>query len=268
ALPVSTVEAAPAATSNSNPKSPTQPAPPQPSLEDQIRATMAAEPTPPLPVSATRNGEEERWITISTALIADTVAFTLKRLILRRLIRLPTSPPASAGESAGNSYDGRASIYGNPYPGVLGSTSPAEGGGGGEVIKEEWEVEMCISFDTALIEAVEKVMASPAGMAGAQIAAGGVMGVQKQRSARASKNPSAGSSAGSSRSGSRIRVVVPAPLPSPAPVLVSHANSSSGTAAAGSAPGTATGNGNGAARGEGRGEGGDGIVIGAGGDRE
>ncbi|OBT39224.1 hypothetical protein VE00_10378 [Pseudogymnoascus sp. WSF 3629] len=135
AIPASAAEGgagAGAGSSSSNPKSPTQPSPPQPSLEDQIRATMAAEPTPPLPLSLTRNGEEERWITISTALIADTVAFTLKRLILRRLIRLPTSPPTSAGESAGNSYDGRASIYGNPYPGVLGTQSPAEGAGGGE----------------------------------------------------------------------------------------------------------------------------------------
>ncbi|OBT81330.1 hypothetical protein VE02_10124, partial [Pseudogymnoascus sp. 03VT05] len=137
ALPASTVEGSTSSgSSSSNPKSPTPAAPQQPSLEDQIRATMAAEPTPPLPVSATRNGEEERWITISTALIADTVAFTLKRIILRRLIRLPTSPPTSAGDSAGNSYDGRASIYGNPYPGVLGTTSPAEGASGGEVIKE------------------------------------------------------------------------------------------------------------------------------------
>ncbi|KFY56334.1 hypothetical protein V496_06712, partial [Pseudogymnoascus sp. VKM F-4515 (FW-2607)] len=195
-----------------NPKSPTLSNAPQPSLEDQIRAAMAAEPTPPLPLSAVRNGEEERWITVSTALIADTVAFTLKRIILRRLIRLPSSPPPSAGESAGNSYDGRASMYGNPYPGVLGTQSPAEGGAGGELIKEEWEVEMCISFDPALIEAVEKVMASPTGAA--QNTPGGG-GLQKPRSARGSKNPSAGSSAGSSRSGSRIRVVVPAPEPSP-----------------------------------------------------
>ncbi|ELR09568.1 hypothetical protein GMDG_04062 [Pseudogymnoascus destructans 20631-21] len=260
ALPSSTSDAAPtSSTSNSNPKSPTPLVTPQPSLEDQIRATMSAEPTPPPRYSATRNGEEERWITVSTALIADTVAFTLKRLILRRLIRLPTSPPPSAGESAGNSYDGRASIYGNPYLGMLGSQSPAEGGRGGEVIKEEWEVEMCISFDTALIEAVEKVMASPAGVAGAQTGAPGLgTGGQKQRSARASKNPSAGSSAGSSRSGSRIRVVVPAPLPSPAPVLVSQPSSSS--ASAGPSVPAGTGNGSAAAaagpsRGEvGRGE--------------
>ncbi|KAL5349196.1 hypothetical protein ACLOAV_005484 [Pseudogymnoascus australis] len=213
-----------------NPKSPTLSNPPQPSLEDQIRAAMAAEPTPPLPLSAVRNGEEERWITVSTALIADTVAFTLKRIILRRLIRLPSSPPPSAGESAGNSYDGRASMYGNPYPGVLGTQSPAEGGAGGELIKEEWEVEMCISFDPALIEAVEKVMASPTGAA--QNTPGGG-GLQKPRSARGSKNPSAGSSAGSSRSGSRIRVVVPAPEPSPVPVLVSGGAGSSGAGALG-----------------------------------
>lgn len=33
---------------------------------------------------------------------------------------------------------------------------------------------MCISFDTALIEAVEKVMASPAGVSGAQTGAPGL----------------------------------------------------------------------------------------------
>ncbi|OBT39219.1 hypothetical protein VE00_10377 [Pseudogymnoascus sp. WSF 3629] len=112
---------------------------------------------------------------------------------------------------------------------------------------------MCISFDTALIEAVEKVMASPSsGMAGAQTGAPGLaVGVQKVRSARASKNPSAGSSAGSSRSGSRIRVVVPAPLPSPAPVLVSDPSSSAASPSAAVGPGTATGNGDAATGGGG-----------------
>lgn len=260
AIPSQTTDASPS-TTNSKPGTPSTP--PQPSLEDQIRAAMSAEPTPPLPLSATRNGEEERWITISTALIADTVSYTLKRLILRRLIRLPSSPPPSAGGSAGNSYDGRASIYGNPYPGVLGSQSPAEGGVGGEVIKEEWEVEMCISFDPALIEAVEKVMASPSGSSGpaAGEAQGGKLAVQKQRSARGSKNPSAGSSAGSSRSGSRIRVVVPAPEPSPRPVLVSGpGGAGSGAAGSGPAVAAAAGSGSGNGGGERREEGGKGKV--------
>ncbi|KFX96974.1 hypothetical protein V490_03046, partial [Pseudogymnoascus sp. VKM F-3557] len=157
ALPAQSPDAG--TTSTSNPTT-TSKQPPQPSLEDQIRAAMSAEPTPPLPLSAIRNGEEERWVTVSTALIADTVSYTLKRLILRRLIRIPSSPPPSASEPAGNSYDGRASIYGNPYPAALGTQSPAEPGVGcGELVREEWEVEMCISFDTALIEAVERVMA-------------------------------------------------------------------------------------------------------------
>ncbi|KFY44400.1 hypothetical protein V495_03481, partial [Pseudogymnoascus sp. VKM F-4514 (FW-929)] len=207
---------------------------------------MSAEPTPPLPLSAIRNGEEERWVTVSTALIADTVSYTLKRLILRRLIRIPSSPPPSASEPAGNSYDGRASIYGNPYPAALGTQSPAEPGAGcGELVREEWEVEMCISFDTALIEAVERVMASPAGGAGDAGGGGaGGGGARRQRSARGSKNPSAGSSAGSSRSGSRIRVVVPAPAPSPT------LSPAPGAAPMGVSSSSGSGNGSGAGKGE------------------
>lgn len=245
ALPASSTDTNNSPNTNTKPGTPSNP--PQPSLEDQIRAAMAAEPTPPLPLSAIRNGEEERWITVSTALIADTVSYTLKRLILRRLIRLPSSPPPSAAGSAGNSYDGRASIYGNPYLGGMGTQSPPEGGAGGELIKEEWEVEMCISFDTALIEAVERVMASPAGAAGSGSGSGAGGMLQKQRSNRGSKNPSAGSSAGSSRSGSRIRVVVPAPEPSPVPVLVSGGGGSGAAS-----PAAASGNGGASAMGGGK----------------
>lgn len=196
---------------------PTADSKPATSLEDQVRASMAAEPTPAILLHSIRSDEEERWVTVSTAIIADTTSFTIKRIYLRRLVKLQPSPSeASPPSSAPNSYDGKTSLYGNPYGAAQAAAAstytPATSGGGGggcgagRVLREEWGEEMCISFDAALIDAVEKIMAHTGPAAPQQ------PGATTPRSPHRSRT--------SSRSESKIRTVVPAPAPAPMPVPV------------------------------------------------
>jgi len=178
------------------------------SLEDQVRASMAAEPTPAIPLHSIRSGEEERWVTVSTAIIANTTSYTIKRISLRRLIRLqPSTSELSQASSLPNSYDGKTSIYGNPYGATGSACTPATErgtGAGSKVLKEEWNEEMCISFDAGLIDAVEKITAHTEAVAAESTAAGTANVAIKPRSTH---------SRASSRSTSKIRTVVPAPAP-------------------------------------------------------
>lgn len=170
-------------------------------LELEVRAAMAAEPTPLLYIDKDGKGpdggplageEVERWVTVASSIVANTSEWTIKRITLKRLVRVmhkegayqPVTPsvttPSTAASAAragkaeqiAGSFESRSgmSIYGNPYadsgsPAFPSSSTMRQSGGindeGQEVVGEKWEEEMCISFDSQLIDAVEKVLERP-----------------------------------------------------------------------------------------------------------
>jgi hypothetical protein len=76
--------------------------PPQERLEEEIKASMRAEPTPAHDLHG-----ESQWVDVSSALIADTTSFTIKRIRYRRHVKLRTLDEAHEDRSHSN--------YGNPY---------------------------------------------------------------------------------------------------------------------------------------------------------
>ncbi|KAI1760768.1 folliculin-interacting protein N-terminus-domain-containing protein [Hypoxylon sp. FL1150] len=119
--------------------------PPQKGLLDEVRESLAAEPTPIVhPTSKAEEWPAEHWVDVSTAVIADTTNFTIKRYRYRRLVR-PKLP-----------IDRNAASYLTPYGSSLmtPALSPYE-----QPIKDKIEEEDLVTFDDALIDAVERVIA-------------------------------------------------------------------------------------------------------------
>lgn len=127
-------------------------------LERDIKRAMSAEPTP-LSAATTpslETGPLERWVDVCSALIADTSAFKIKRISLRRLVKLtptPTYQPSAMTPSFSGLPPGR-SQYGNPYSaGTLGPMMT-------EVhLAEKFDEEAMMDFDNTLIEGVDRVLA-------------------------------------------------------------------------------------------------------------
>ncbi|TQV96515.1 hypothetical protein V2A60_003093 [Cordyceps javanica] len=113
--------------------------PPQDNLVDKVKAAMRAEPTP-APLSSQDGETDERWVDISSTIMADTTTNTVSRLVYRRLVRiragldLPASQPISAHT-----------------PSVL----PYE-----TQLDEEWVEEVILDADKSLVEAVERVVSA------------------------------------------------------------------------------------------------------------
>lgn len=113
--------------------------PPQDNLIDKVKAAMRAEPTP-APPSSQSGRTDERWVEISSTIMADTTTNTVSRLVYRRLVKtrpgseLPSSQPIGAHT-----------------PSVL----PYE-----TQLDEEWIEEVIVDADKSLIEAVEKVVSA------------------------------------------------------------------------------------------------------------
>ncbi|KAI1431211.1 hypothetical protein GGR50DRAFT_698242 [Xylaria sp. CBS 124048] len=118
--------------------------PPQKDLLYQIRESLKTEPTPAVHLSS--NSDEwpvEQWVDVSSAVIADTTTFSIKRIRYRRLIRSKTS----ADSKSGNSIHPRRSSMATP------ALSPWE-----RPVEEKFEEEELVTLDEALIDAVEKVI--------------------------------------------------------------------------------------------------------------
>jgi hypothetical protein len=132
-----------------------QAVPVQEGLTEEIKASMRAEPTPILTSTPHgNNGHSDRWVDISSAVIADTINFSIKRIRYRRLIKLKDiaeQPTPSVSNSLG--IDSR---YGNPYsatqPTPLADVYNTH-------IEERFIEEPVISMDETLIEAVERIIA-------------------------------------------------------------------------------------------------------------
>ena len=130
--------------------------PAQHDLIEQVKASMRAEPSPPLPPSTPTSAEDtaatEKWVDVTSAIIADTTTFTITRIRYRRLIRLK---PGSGGHLAAPTTPI------SPAPPSLGARSNQSY----DVQMEEFIEEPVINFDDMLVEAVEKVVASGSGAA-------------------------------------------------------------------------------------------------------
>ncbi|KAK0641600.1 folliculin-interacting protein N-terminus-domain-containing protein [Cercophora newfieldiana] len=120
--------------------------PSQEGIIEQIKASMKAEPSPTwIPNAGPSDRETERWVDVSTALVADTTTFTITRIRYRRLVRLKPVPDRHVPAVVG-SY---SSAILTPAP-----ASPYEA-----PIKEEFREEPIFELDDVLVDAVERVIA-------------------------------------------------------------------------------------------------------------
>ncbi|KAK7957357.1 uncharacterized protein PG986_006579 [Apiospora aurea] len=97
----------------------------------------------------------EQWVDVSSAIIADTTNFTIKRLSYKRLIR----PKFSPDRSSGGTQTHLSSSGGYPFSSASLMTpalSPYE-----QPLNEKIEEEVLVTLDETLIEAIERVVALP-----------------------------------------------------------------------------------------------------------
>ncbi|KAK4199687.1 folliculin-interacting protein N-terminus-domain-containing protein [Triangularia verruculosa] len=122
-----------------------QAVPPQGDLMKQIKASMRAEPTPQVLLDAfSPDGDAERWVDISSAIVADTTTFTITRIHYRRLVK--------------PGYTDRSFSTRTPSPQATPLTparTPADA-----QVHDEFIEELIVSLDETLVEAIEKVMAA------------------------------------------------------------------------------------------------------------
>ncbi|KAM3437917.1 hypothetical protein MY4824_003566 [Beauveria thailandica] len=112
--------------------------PPQDNLVEKVKAAMRAEPTP-APLPSQRHGTGERWVDISSTVIADTTTNTVSRIVYRRLVK--TRPGSDLSSQPVSAHT----------PSVL----PYE-----TQLNEEWVEEVIADADKSLVEAVDKVVSA------------------------------------------------------------------------------------------------------------
>ncbi len=134
--------------------------PAQHDVMEQVKDSMRAEPTPPvLPdtvPSSSGDAPAEKWIDISSAIVADTTTFTITRIRYRRLVRLSKAGPTAAA----------AQVATPATP----SSQPAAGSTPASYdvpLREEFIEEPVVVFDDVLVEAVERVIAAGSTSGGA-----------------------------------------------------------------------------------------------------
>ncbi|KAL2754235.1 hypothetical protein ACRALDRAFT_2138656 [Sodiomyces alcalophilus JCM 7366] len=124
-----------------------QAVPPHDDLMDQIKDSMRSEPTPPVMAPSPTAADDhppERWVDVSSTIVADTTTQSITRLRYRRLVR----PRDWAESSAGSS------VYSGGTPVLAPSVAPYE-----TQLEEEFIEEPIAAFDDTLADAVERVMA-------------------------------------------------------------------------------------------------------------
>ncbi|KAL1874442.1 hypothetical protein Daus18300_003460 [Diaporthe australafricana] len=119
--------------------------PPQNDLLEQVKASLRAEPTPYS--AALVEGHEERWVDVSSALIADSTDFSIRRIRYRRLVG-PKTTAEKATPLLSSSVNTMSSTNMTPL------ISPYE-----QHLQEEFIEEPIVTLDDTLIEAVERVIA-------------------------------------------------------------------------------------------------------------
>lgn len=123
--------------------------PPQDSLVDKVKAAMRAEPTP-APISAQDFDVHERWVDVSSVILADTTVNTVSRIVYRRLVK------SRQGSELASSQ-----LISAHTPSVL----PYE-----TQLDEEWIEETIVESDQSLVEALEKVVSDEATKDGPTVA--------------------------------------------------------------------------------------------------
>ncbi|KAI0489789.1 hypothetical protein F4859DRAFT_166830 [Xylaria cf. heliscus] len=118
--------------------------PPQKDILDQVRESLKAEPTPTVhPNAIPEEWPLEQWVDVSSAIVADTTTFSIKRLRYRRLVK----PRATTDRNTSGPH--------HPHPSMgTPALSPFE-----QPIEEKIEEEELVTLDEALIDAVERVIA-------------------------------------------------------------------------------------------------------------
>lgn len=129
--------------------------PPQADLIEQVKASLRTEPTPAMTLSS--DSCEERWVDVSSALIADSTDFSIRRIRYRRLVKVQT---AAAGERTttpllSSSLNTTGSAVLTPL------ISPYE-----QHIRDEFIEDAIVTLDDTLIDAVERVLAHGGGGSG------------------------------------------------------------------------------------------------------
>jgi hypothetical protein len=118
--------------------------PPQDDLVEQVKATLRAEPTPGFSSTTPHTNWNERWVDVSSAVIADTTTNTVRRIHYRRLVKprvtekIRGGPPHLPGSSAAASQ-----AFSLPLETQL---------------DEEFIEEMISKPEPKLVEAIDKVL--------------------------------------------------------------------------------------------------------------
>ncbi|KAI9760702.1 MAG: hypothetical protein M1840_002350 [Geoglossum simile] len=127
-------------------------------IEEDIKLSMKAEPTPSLATltPSVEGGPIDKWVDVSTVLIADTRNFSITRLRLKRRVKLAAArPPASPPLVSEPVFPAR-SQYGNPY-------SQSQPTIGIEILdghlEEKLIEESIMDMDGTLVDAIEKIIA-------------------------------------------------------------------------------------------------------------
>jgi len=121
--------------------------PSQDGIIEQVKASMQAEPSPTwLPNAGPSDRNGERWVDVSTALIADTTTFSITRLRYRRLVRLKPVADRTTSSVVGS--------YSSAVLTPVAAASPYE-----MQVKEEFREEPIFELDDVLVDAVERVIA-------------------------------------------------------------------------------------------------------------
>lgn len=125
-----------------------QAVPVQEGLKEQIKASMEAEP-PTTWIPSSSESATEKWVDVSSAIIADSTTLTITRIRYRRLVK-------ASLVSGPNTPSTMTPIAASPAP-TLPTPSPFE-----PPVKDEFIEETLLSLDDALVEAVEKVISTAA----------------------------------------------------------------------------------------------------------
>jgi hypothetical protein len=128
-------------------------------LED-IKESMRAEPNPPIAPETTSSSENlptEKWIDITSAIVADTTTFTITRIRYRRLVKLKQH---SGGAAERANLTPAAASTSAAAPTTPSTPSPIQPPTVEAQLKEEFIEEPVVAFDDVLVEAVERVIAA------------------------------------------------------------------------------------------------------------
>lgn len=116
--------------------------PPQENLLDKVKASLRAEPTP-LPGCASRNETSERWVDVSSVIVADTTSNSITRHVYRRLMKPKAKKPGPSAAVSNSNGQIPLTPFVLPYECHF---------------EEDWIEEDITTSNTALREAIERLI--------------------------------------------------------------------------------------------------------------